>query len=1076
LSVSNSSVPVTNIVQFGDSDLTLNVDWKEYGFTDNTSTLNVGTITQDGIDFIITATSSANLSMVSDGDLWGVFGGDSNDRLDDNGQLGGEWVTFSLSVSGTNVGRLTSLSLLQLDLKYFGNNLEQAMVYDSNSGVTNTLTGGSTSTVTDYDTELSGLTELTVENIATWDITVEALAALPDGNTDFGFSEIQFKYTLGSGSQAPIAHADAYSVAMNSIFTNAAPGVLANDTDGNNDTLTSIQITAPTNGTLLSFASDGSFIYQPNVDFVGSDSFTYEANDGTTNSAPATVTLMVATNDPPAAPTGLSASLGNGTILLNWADNTEDDLASYNIRRSTVSGSYGTVLANVVGSAFTDVSVATNITYFYVVTALDDAAQESATSTEVSATPVYSNIEELIMNGNFSEGIAYSDLTPNFDTPYWSRTIDKTAPWLTSDEFDNIGADNQALVYKTGTASRGIVFQGIPVEGGSSYTCSMRSKTLKFIAERPAWVGLDWYTSDQTLIQTDEVVSFVPDVAWVSTTNQIVAPSNAAYAVVNVGIGGHWSLTKIYMDDISVTGVRGAYNFPAVFPQYPLPFDLPVALSDQEQLSVSLNDFIENKETNDVITYTQLEGPAWLTLSSNGDLQGEVLDPNDVGSFTNVVEVYDGSTTITQDVVVTVSAQLRLNNIFNHNMVLQREEPITFRGYSYPDSEFQLQIGDGPQLSTQTTSNGTWELTYPALSASSVPTTINLYANGFLVAYTNILVGDIWLGSGQSNMEYGSRGLLEGVISAEEFAALFASATNQPTLRLLTIPRTEDAVPWDDLDVRADWKNCTTNSAADFSSVAYFFGKHLLDVNIPIAIINSSKGGSPIETWSNELSTGMNRYNTKIHPLTKMPIKGVVWYQGEANIGASRHYGRLLRTLVADWREKWQLPLPFYIVQLAPYPYSTKGMNTYTLPEMWEQQDLTSRELEHSGLVVTHDTVELLEDGTYPVNIHPPFKETVGERIALWAKHDVYGQTDLVHSGPVPREVVQEGTQLRIYFNNVTTNGLASSNGEPLTWFEVSGKDHIYVPATGKRWWSRPQASRIPHRFGLGGMKWPSST
>ncbi len=185
------------VVTFGDRDIVnVSKDWRDYGFTDNTSPVNVGVITQDGIDFIITVTSSSNLSMVSDGDMWGVAGGDNDDRLDDNGQAGGEWVTFTLAVSGANAANLTSLSLARMDLKYFGNGLEQAMVYDGISTTTNILSGGVAPLVVDYDTELNGLTELTLANVAVWDLTVEALAALPGGETDFGFTEVQFEYTV----------------------------------------------------------------------------------------------------------------------------------------------------------------------------------------------------------------------------------------------------------------------------------------------------------------------------------------------------------------------------------------------------------------------------------------------------------------------------------------------------------------------------------------------------------------------------------------------------------------------------------------------------------------------------------------------------------------------------------------------------------------------------------------------------------------------------------------------------------------------------------------------------------------
>jgi len=916
-------------------------NWKTAGFTDNTSTNNTATITQDGVTFSLTATTSGNLDLNPNGTLFGVGG---NVRMN-----AGNSVTFSLAVSGA---ALESLSLDNLTTSYFNDPSEKLSLSD---GTTTLPTFSPNLPRLEYGTgnALDGLIPLTKDNPDTWQLTMQAMTASDAVATDFAMNAISFTYTL------------------------------APDLSG-----------------------------------------------------------------PPAAPIDLTATLDDSAIILNWPDSVESDLASYHVYRSTSAGSYGTPLANVTSSNYTDTNVNVGTTYYYTVTALDDTAQESASSNEVVATAVLVADRELVVNGNFSTGVPYSDLTPFFETAYWERTVGKTAPWLTSSEFDNVGSGNQALVYKTGTTSRGTVGQKISVTAGSNYTCSLRCKTYRFIANRPARVNLIWFTSAGTLIQTDEGAGMVPLTDWTTVTGQVVAPANAAYATVDVGIDGAWSLTKIYIDDISVIGPRGTYNLPATFPHYPLAYNLPITLVDQELLDISLHDFVENKEATDAITYTMVTGPSWLSLSSDGNLTGQLLDPADAGTFTLTVEVNDGSTTVTQDLILVVTPQLRLNNVYNNNMVLQRDETITFRGHSYPNQTLEVQVGGGPRVSTTCANDGTWAATYPAQPANSTPSTIDLYANGFHIAYTNILIGDIWICSGQSNMEYSTRGLLGSVLSPEEFTALMASADNYPTLRFLTTPRTEDDVPWEDLEQRGNWLNSDPTTAAEFSSVGYFFGKHLQDVNVPIGLINSSKGGSAIKQWSNQLNGGTNRYNSKIHPFTQMPIKGVVWLQGEADIGAFRSYKYSLETLITDWRFQWQQPLPFYIVQLAPHYYSRKGSPPYALPELWEQQAQASQEIPNCGLVVTHDTVQIDDSGNYVNNIHPPFKEEVGRRIALWAKHDIYNQPNLVHSGPVPRELVQEGNQLRIYFEPTTSHGLISADSQPLTWFEVAGKDHLYVPAT----------------------------
>lgn len=184
-------------VQFGDADLSLNVDWKTYGFTDNASTVNTATITQDGITFALTATTSANLDLNAAGDLWGINGGNNNTRLDHNGTAG-ESITFTLAVSG-DTANLTSLSFGGMDLHYFAQSYEQLDLGDGTTTLP-TLSGHSTATWIDYETELSGLTALSLANVATWQLDMEAVMSTdadPAANpTDLGFTQVNFEYTV----------------------------------------------------------------------------------------------------------------------------------------------------------------------------------------------------------------------------------------------------------------------------------------------------------------------------------------------------------------------------------------------------------------------------------------------------------------------------------------------------------------------------------------------------------------------------------------------------------------------------------------------------------------------------------------------------------------------------------------------------------------------------------------------------------------------------------------------------------------------------------------------------------------
>ena len=184
-----------NIVQFGDDDLGLNVDWKTYGFTDNDSTVNTATIVQDGITFALTATTSDNLNLNTAGDLWGINGGNNATRFDHDGTTG-ESITFTLAVSGTG---LTSLSFGGMALHYFAQSYEQLDLGDGTTTLP-TLSGSSDATWVDYNTELGGLTALSLANVATWQLDMTAVMSTdvdPAANpTDFGFTQVNLEYTV----------------------------------------------------------------------------------------------------------------------------------------------------------------------------------------------------------------------------------------------------------------------------------------------------------------------------------------------------------------------------------------------------------------------------------------------------------------------------------------------------------------------------------------------------------------------------------------------------------------------------------------------------------------------------------------------------------------------------------------------------------------------------------------------------------------------------------------------------------------------------------------------------------------
>ena len=258
--------------------------WRDLGVMDDNSSSEVATITTNGVTFALSITSGpGNLRAgVATGDSYlAVVGGSNNFRVDE----AGEFIEFTLTVSGTPLG---SLSMDNVLLR----NVSSHNVEFSDGTTTNSISGQQSF---DYaggdDTELTGLTPLSLANTNTWSLRIASPAG-PSAN-NFQLDTLTLNYTLDIGPAAPVANDDTYEVAENTLFTNAAPGVLSNDTDPNSDAMSALLVTAPSNGILTSFSADGAFVYQPNPEFTGIDSFTYQATDGSLTGNVATVTLNV---------------------------------------------------------------------------------------------------------------------------------------------------------------------------------------------------------------------------------------------------------------------------------------------------------------------------------------------------------------------------------------------------------------------------------------------------------------------------------------------------------------------------------------------------------------------------------------------------------------------------------------------------------------------------------------------------------------------------------------------------------------------------------------------------------------
>lgn len=378
---------------------------------------------------------------------------------------------------------------------------------------------------------------------------------------------------------------------------------------------------------------------------------------------------------------------------------------------------------------------------------------------------------------------------------------------------------------------------------------------------------------------------------------------------------------------------------------------------------------------------------------------------------------------------VPVCGDIRLPRVLASHMVLQRDAPVTIWGWAEPGEAITVTMGQTVE-STTTADNGSWQVELPAQAADSAPRTIIVKGNN-TIELSDVLFGDVWLGSGQSNMEWQLR-------SSENPEAAIAAASH-PQLRLFHIPKTKAATPAD--DVEAGWKVCAPATVPEFSAVLYYFGLKLhQETDVPMGLINTSWGGSPIEPWTVTQDGSGEMYNAMVAPLTSLTVRGVTWYQGETNILHRNGfaYAGKMKDLITGWRQAFgQDDLPFYYVQIAPW---SGRYEPGELPAVWEAQTATLR-VPHTGMAVTTDLVDDISD------IHPRNKLDVGNRLALWALAHDYGQTDLVYSGPVFRSVSFEGNTATIDFH-FAAGGLKSRDGKALNEFRIAGADGKFMDAT----------------------------
>jgi sialate O-acetylesterase len=378
-------------------------------------------------------------------------------------------------------------------------------------------------------------------------------------------------------------------------------------------------------------------------------------------------------------------------------------------------------------------------------------------------------------------------------------------------------------------------------------------------------------------------------------------------------------------------------------------------------------------------------------------------------------------------------ANVKLPKIIDSHMVLQRDVPLPIWGWADPGEAITVLIDDHKVIG-ETDAQGKWMVRLPALKADGKAHELTIKGKNE-IKLTDILIGEVWVGSGQSNMEWsvaGSDGAKEAIAAAKH-----------PQIRLFHVPRVQAKTPAPEIVLQqgqhgdAKWKLCSPETVPHFSGVLYFFGLKLhKELEVPIGLINDSWGGSPIEAWiaTDKGSGGM--HNGMIAPIQPFAIRGVTWYQGESNVGNGMKYYEKKKSLIAGWRKVWGEEMPFLFVQIAPY---SGYRGDEGLPALWEAQVATLK-IPHTGMAVITDLVPNVGD------IHPRPKKEVGDRLALWALAKDYGKKGIVYSGPLYKSMKVNGGKIQLSFAHVG-GGLTARDGKALSQFEIAGDDGKFVAA-----------------------------
>ena len=448
--------------------------------------------------------------------------------------------------------------------------------------------------------------------------------------------------------------------------------------------------------------------------------------------------------------------------------------------------------------------------------------------------------------------------------------------------------------------------------------------------------------------------------------------------------------------------------------------------------------------------------------------------------------------------VAVARAEVKLPAVVGDNMVLQADKSVPIWGWAKPDETVTVTVTlggkAGKPVAVKAGADGRWQAMVPAMACGQAGE-IAIRDSSSTTTIKNVLVGEVWVGSGQSNMQM--------TVKSSDNADQEIASAKYPKIRLFHVTRETAEAP--KTDCQGKWVECSPETVPEFSAALYFFGRHLhKELGVPMGLIHTSWGGTPAEAWTSrptleaepsfkplldrwarqlanppdvvEINKKLmdnwkqavakakadkkpaprmprpvvdprvsphrpaSLYNAMIAPLLPYGIRGAIWYQGESNHKRAWEYRTLFPIMIRNWRQVWgQGDFPFGFVQLAPYNYHNEP---FYCAELREAQRLTLKACPNTGMAVTMDIGN-------PKNIHPTNKQEVGRRLALWALATQYGKKDLVHSGPMYESMAVDGGKIRVRFGSIGS-GLVTRDGQAPSHFLIAGDDQRFVPATAE--------------------------